>query len=80
MIWSYTQKLTQFYEVQVKEEEPDKQNQPPKIVVFASGKDGSIREILDGKSRSKYETGHQYSCLRLMHGHKALFGGVQSVN
>jgi len=60
------------------EEEPDKPNQPPKIVVFATGRDSSIREVLNGNSRSKYETGHQYSCLRLMHGHKAFFAGVQS--
>jgi len=64
----------------VKEEDPDKQNSAPKVVVFCTSRDGAIREIVNGKSRSKYETGHQYSQLRLMHGHKAFFAGVSTAN
>lgn len=64
----------------MREEEPDKNGEPKKIVVFAASRDGAIRELLDGRSRSKYETGFQYSQLRLMHGHKAFFAGVANPN
>jgi len=43
------------------EEEPDKQNDPKKVVIFAAARDGAIRELLDGRSRAKFETGYQYS-------------------
>lgn len=44
---------------------------------MVSGKDGSIREVLNGKSRAKYETGYQYSHIRLLYGGKAFFAGVK---
>lgn len=48
--------------------------------MLASSRDGTIRELLNGKSESRYETGYQYSQIRLMNGHKALFAGVASPN
>ena len=47
-----------------------------KVLIFASGKDGSIRELVGGRSRQKFETGFSYSQLRFMHGGKAFFAGV----
>jgi len=47
-----------------------------KLVVYAASKDGSIRELIHGKSRSKYETGYQYSQLCMLSGGKAFFAGV----
>ena len=64
----------------MKEEDPDKGSNVPKIVVIAACRDegGCIREILDGRSRQKFETGSRYSQLKLMHGSKAFFAGIQS--
>ena len=79
-IWSHKQGTTQFFDCQVREEDPDKNGEPKKIVVFTASRDGAIRELLEGRSRAKYETGYQYSQLRLMHGHKAFFAGVSNPN
>lgn len=51
-----------------------------KLVVYSASRDGSIRELIHGKSRSKYETGFQYSQLRLMVGGKAFFAGIANPN
>ena len=61
LVWSYKERGTQFYDCQIREEDPDKPNQPNKVVVLASSRDGCIRELLDGNSRERYETGYQYS-------------------
>ena len=78
--WVYRNPGTQFYDCQVREEEPDKGSNVPKIVVIAACRDegGCIREIHDGRSRQKFETGSRYAQLKLMHGHKAFFAGIQS--
>lgn len=47
-----------------------------KLVVYAASKDGAIRELIHGKSRSKYETGYHYSHLCMIAGGSAFFGGV----
>ena len=55
-IWSHVNRHTQFIDCQVREEEPEKGTTVPKIVVIASCKDGSIREIIDGHSTENYVT------------------------
>ena len=47
-----------------------------KLVIYAASKDGTIRELIHGKSRSKYETGYQYAQLKMLAGGSAFFGGV----
>ena len=32
-----------------------------KVLIYATSKDGAIRELVNGRSRSKYETGFQYT-------------------
>ena len=44
--WIYKQPLTQFFSCQVFREDAEKQNQPQKVIVLSSSKDGNLREIL----------------------------------
>ena len=60
-VWAHKQPLTQFSDCQIREEEPEKQNLPMKIVAIVASRDGSLREIENGLSRTKYEAGFQYS-------------------
>ena len=74
--WVYEKSLISFTSCQVFREE-GKDKAPPKVVAIgASGKDGTIREIVDGKGRSTVEANCTYSQILLTHGRKFLIAGV----
>ena len=81
--WAYTaehEHTNQFLDCQVCEEAADKNGEPAKIVVFASSRDGDIREILDKRPRQRFVTNFAYSQLRYVEGYKAFFAGVSNPN
>ena len=58
--WIFQHQMTQFFVTDVIEEEPskhEKQKQTGTMVVFASSKDGAIREIIQESSSTKDKKG-----------------------
>ena len=74
-VWRYEQPLISFNSCQAFKEEQDKG--PPLVVAFAaSGKDGTIREVSQGRLRLTVETGQTYSQILLTNGRKFLIAGL----